>query len=78
MGTLPKGYDQHPLCEQCAIRIESYPYFWDQNKIVELIDLHEYERYKDFKDELGDEWMDILKWMCINISSEHHRKSVQI
>ena len=55
MGTLPKGYDQHPLCEQCAIRIESYPYFWDQNKIVELIDLREYERYKDFKDELGDE-----------------------
>ena len=34
-GTLPKGYDQHPLCGQCAIRIdESYPYFWDQNKIV--------------------------------------------
>ena len=52
-GTLPKGYSQHPLCEQCAIRIdELYPKFWDLNEIVELIDLHEYERYKDFKDEL--------------------------
>ena len=52
-GTLPKGYSQHPLCEQWAIKIdESYPYFWDQNEIVELIDLREYERYKDFKDEL--------------------------
>ena len=56
-GTLHKGYDQHPLCEQCAIRIdESYPYFWDQNEIVELIDLHEYEHNKDFKDKLGDEY----------------------
>ena len=53
-GTLPKRYGQQPLCEQCAIRIdESYPYFWDQNEIVELIDICEYERYKDFKDELG-------------------------
>ena len=52
-GTLPKGYSQHPLCERCAIKIdESYPYFWDQNKIVELIDCREHERYKDFKDEL--------------------------
>ena len=33
-GTLPKGYGQHPLCERCAIRIdESYPHFWDQNKL---------------------------------------------
>ena len=31
------------------------PIFWDQNEIVELIDLREYERYKDFKDELEDE-----------------------
>ena len=55
-GTLPKGYGQLPLCEQCAIRIdESYPYFWDLNEIVELIDLREYEHYKDFKDKLGDE-----------------------
>ena len=53
-GTLPKGHDHHPLCEQCAIRIdESYPHFWDQNEIVELINLHGYEHYKDFKDELG-------------------------
>ena len=53
-GTLPKGYGQHPLYERCAIRIdESYSHFWDQNEIVELIDLLEYERYKDFKDELG-------------------------
>ena len=53
-GTLPKGYGHHSLCERCAIRIdECYPYFWDQNKVVGLIDLHEYERYKDFKDELG-------------------------
>ena len=53
-GTLPKGYDQHPLCDQCAIRIdESYPYGWDQNEIVVFIDLRAYERYKDFKDELG-------------------------
>ena len=52
-GTLPKGYSQHPLCERCAIKIdESYLYFWDQNEIVKLIDLREYERYKDFKDEL--------------------------
>ena len=52
-GTLHKGYSQHPLCERCAIKIdESYPYFWDQNEIVKLIDLREYERYKDFKDEL--------------------------
>ena len=28
-------------------------HFWDQNEIIELIDLCEYERYKDFKDELG-------------------------
>ena len=43
--------------ERCATKIdESYPYFWDQNEIVELIDLREYERYKDFKDELGDEY----------------------
>ena len=56
MGTLPKRYHQHPLCEQCAIRIdESHPCFWDQNEIVELINLCEYECYKDFKDELGDE-----------------------
>ena len=55
-GTLPKGYSQHPLCERCAIKIdECYPYFWDQNEIVELIDLREHERYKDLKDELGDE-----------------------
>ena len=27
--------------------------FWDQNEIIELIHLREYERYKDFKDELG-------------------------
>ena len=55
-GILPKGYGQHPLCERYALRIdESYPYFWNQNEIVELIDLREYERYKDFKDELGDE-----------------------
>ena len=53
-GTLPKGCSQHPLCERCAIKIdESYRYSWDQNEIVELIDLREYERYKDFKDELG-------------------------
>ena len=53
-GTLPKGYNQHPICERCAIRIdESYPYFWDQNEFVELIDLREYGRYKDFKNELG-------------------------
>ena len=63
-GTLPKGYGHHPLCERCAIRTdESYPHFWDQNEIVELIDLPEYECYKDFKDELG--W-NILKGMCIN------------
>ena len=56
-GTLPKEYGQHPLCEQCAIRIdELYPKFWDLNEIVELIDLCEYECYKDFKDELGDEY----------------------
>ena len=43
-----------PICERCAIRTdESYPHFWDQNEIVELIYLREYERYKDFKDELG-------------------------
>ena len=54
MGTLPKGYSQHPLCERCTIRIdESYPHLWDQNEIVELIDLREYEHHKDFKDELG-------------------------
>ena len=53
-GTLPKGYGHHPLCKQCAIGInESYPYTWHQNEIVKLIDLREYERYKDFKDELG-------------------------
>ena len=53
MGTLPKGYSKHPLCEQCATKIdESYSYGWDQNEIVELIDLREYERYKDFKDEI--------------------------
>ena len=52
-GTLPKGYGQHPICERCATKIdESYPYFRDQNEIVELIDLCEYKRYKDFKDEL--------------------------
>ena len=52
-GTLPKGYSQHPLCEQCATKTdESHPYLWDQNEIVELIDLREYECYKDFKDEL--------------------------
>ena len=46
MGTLPEGYSQHPLCERYAIKIdESYPYFWDQNEIVELIDLCEYECY---------------------------------
>ena len=45
-GTLPKGYRHHPLCEECAIRInESYPHFWDQNKIVKLMDLREYEHY---------------------------------
>ena len=55
-GTLPKGYDQHPLCEQRTIRIdESYPYFWDQNEIVELINLLEYKHYKNSKDKLGDE-----------------------
>ena len=21
-GTLPKGYDQHPLCEQCTTKID--------------------------------------------------------
>ena len=54
MGTLPKGYRHHPLCERGAIRIDgSYPHFWDQNEIVELIDLREHECYKNFKDELG-------------------------
>ena len=53
-GTLPKGCSHHPLCKRCAIRIdESYPHFWDQNEIVELIDLREYELYKDYMDELG-------------------------
>ena len=59
-STLPKlpkvpylGYSQQPLCERCTIKIdESYPYFWNQNEIVKLIDLCEYECYKDFKDEL--------------------------
>ena len=64
-GTLPKGYSQHPLCERCATKIDdSYPYGWDQNEIVELIDLREYERYKDFKDELCG---NVLKEMCIYI-----------
>ena len=28
-STLREGYDQHPLCEQCATKIdESYPYGW--------------------------------------------------
>ena len=53
-GTLHKGYGHHPLCERCAIRIdESYPHFGDQNEIIKLIDLREYEHHKDFKDELG-------------------------
>ena len=47
MVTLPKGYGHHPLCERCAVRINgSYPHFWDQNKIVELINLREYERLR--------------------------------
>ena len=53
-GTLPKGYGHHPLCERYTIRIdESYSHLWDQNEIVELIDLREYECYKNFRDELG-------------------------
>ena len=53
-GTLPKGYSQQPYVSDALLKTdESYPYLWDQNEIMELIDLCEYERYKDFKDKLG-------------------------
>ena len=40
-GSLPEGYEELPICKECAECIDSgYPYYWDEESIIELIDLH--------------------------------------
>ena len=52
-GSLPQGYEELPICKECAERIDSgYRYYWDEESIVELIDLHDPSKNFSWKKEL--------------------------
>ena len=53
-GSLPQGYEKElPICKECAERINSrYPYYWDEESIIKLIDLHGSSKNFSWKKEL--------------------------
>ena len=53
-GSLVEGYNHHPLCNECATRIDLWnEYIWDHNHWVDTIDLREHNNYEEYIDVLG-------------------------
>ena len=51
--SLPQGYEELPICKECAEYIDSrYPYYLDEESIIELIDLCDPSKNFPWKKEL--------------------------